>query len=111
MKFKPELINEIYKLISKCKMYREELNEYISKNINKYKRNICCIDDINYKSNVSLEALEKTILIYGFIKEQRNTVNHAYVPNEKEIFDIDALKNLMYALVDSMRKVKQDVKN
>ena len=111
LKFKPELINEIYKLISKCKMNREELNEYISKNINKYKRNICCIDDINYKSNVSLEALEKTILIYGFIKEQRNTVNHAYVPNEKEIFDIDALKNLMYALVDSMRKVKQDVKN
>ncbi|MFR6047819.1 MAG: TM1812 family CRISPR-associated protein [Lachnospira eligens] len=111
LKFKPELINEIYKIIRKGKMNREEFNEYISKNINKYKRNICCIDDINYKSNVSLDELEKTILIYGFIKEQRNTVNHAYVPNEKEILDIDALKNLMYALVDSMRKVKQDIKN
>lgn len=50
-------------------------------------------------------------MIYGIAKEQRNTVNHAHSADGTVVLDIYALKNLMYALVDSMREVKKRANN
>lgn len=111
LRFDSQLMNEIYECINYKKINIQQFTKYINKTIYKYKRNICCADNIHYKINVSLKTLEKTIMIYGIAKEQRNTVNHAHSADGTVVLDIYALKNLMYALVDSMREVKKRANN
>ena len=66
------------------------------------------MDGKDFKTNISIKNMEKISFMYGLLKEQRNTVNHAFAAEDTVVLNMYELKNLMYMLVDDLRRAKED---
>ena len=110
--FSNEVIDDIWNAIDTVDhtsdFSKEEFRNYADNDLKKYKLYICCMDGKDFKTNISIKNMEKISFMYGLLKEQRNTVNHAFAAEDTVVLNMYELKNLMYMLVDDLRRAKED---